>query len=177
MLLSHNSKIELQLRRYKFRLLIKVLLALERHAIQCRRVKSLAVRCMQSSTRVFFTKLYQYFIWRRGLRIAAALLVQKRYRGWKGRIRAYGYQKIAAAHRLRRNEQVVRDELKMRRRRRHAHWCIANWWRRSLLRWRAPMYLTWQRKFSATGTYFLENDGVQLENLRCGGGATTKTLL
>ena len=147
---EQNSKIQLQLRRLKFRLLIKVLLALERHAIQCRRVKSLAMRCMQSSTRVFFDKLYRYYTWRRGLRVAAALLVQCRFRGWKGRIRAFGYKNIAGANRLRRNERVVREELKLRRRRRHAHWNIANWWRRSLLRWRAPMYLTYQRKFSST---------------------------
>jgi hypothetical protein len=147
---EQNSKIQMQLKRLKFRLLIKVLLALERHAIQCRRVKSLAVRCMQSSTRVFFDKLYHYFIWRRGLRIAAALLVQKRYRGWKGRILAFGYRNIAGANRLKRNEMIVIEALKMKRRRRYAHWVVARWWRRSLLRWRAPMYLAWQRKFSAT---------------------------
>jgi hypothetical protein len=147
---EQDAKIALQLRRFKFRLLVKVLLALEKNAVQCRRVKSLAVRCMQSSTRVFFNKLYDYFVWRRGLRVAAALLVQKRFRGWKGRIRAQGYRNVAGANRLTRNECIIRAELKVRRRRRHAHWCIANWWRRSLLRWRAPMYLAWQRRQSAT---------------------------
>ena len=45
---------------------------------------------------------------------------------------------------------IVIEALKMKRRRRYAHWVVARWWRRSLLRWRAPMYLAWQRKFSAT---------------------------
>ena len=147
---KQEKKIATQLKRLKFRLLIKILLALERNAIQCKRVKSLAMRCMQSSTRVFFMKMYHHYVWRRGLRVAASLLLQKRYRGWKGRLRAKKYNLIKKADRLRRNERVVAAELKLRRRRRHAHWCVARWWRRSLLRWRAPMYLAWQRKYSAT---------------------------
>ena len=108
------------------------------------------MRCMLSTTRVYFDKCRNHAVCRRRVRIAGALMAQKMYRGWKGRIRAEGFRRIAGAKRLLRNERIVRWALARRRREAHARWAITRWWRRSLLRWRTPLYLAWQRRFSAT---------------------------
>ena len=147
---KQEGKVALQLRRLRFRKAIKCLLALQRHAITCKRVKSLAARCLKSTTRVFYDKLHGHAVWCRRRRIAGAILLQKRYRGRKGRIRALGFRRIRGADRLRRNEKVVQECLDLRRREMHARWAITGWWRRSLLRWRTPVYLAWQRHASAT---------------------------
>ena len=147
---EQEGKVALQLRRLRMRVVIKCLLALQRYAIMCRRVKALAARCLMSTTRVYYDKLHGHAIWCRRRKIAGAILVQKRYRGWKGRVRALGFRNIRGADRLRRNEVLVRDCLDLRRREMHARWVIKLWWKRSLLRWRTPIYLNWQRNASAT---------------------------
>ena len=79
----------------------------------------------------------------------SSVVVQKRWRGNKGRQRARLHRKIKGADRLIRNDRVVRASFRKRFAKRQARRLIVQWWRRSLLRWRVPLFLMWWRNSSS----------------------------
>ena len=135
------------------RVAYKCLYGFHANMLQARKVKQLAMRCMMSTTRVFFDDWRVKWIDIMERKMISSVVVQKRWRGNQGRKRARMFQKIKGADRLLRNEKLVRTCFRNRFMEREARRRIAHWWRRCLLRWRVPLFLSWWRN---TGALFLQ---------------------
>ena len=144
-----ERKVKGMLNRIKMRVAYKCLMAFHANMLQARRVKRLAMRCMMSETRVRFDVWKNKYLDIKERKMISSVVVQKRWRGNKGRQRARLYRKIKGADRLIRNDRVVRASFRKRFAKRQARRLIVQWWRRSLLRWRVPLFLMWWRNSSS----------------------------
>ena len=147
---AQESKAKACLNRIKMRIVYKCLHAIHMHMLQCRRVKRLAMRCMLSATRVRFDDWKNKYYDLKERKTVSSVFVQKRWRGNRGRARARLFRKMKGAERLLRNDRMVRACFRQRFKQRTARRKIAAWWRRSLLRWRVPMFLAWWRNEGAS---------------------------
>jgi hypothetical protein len=150
---AKEKKVKSFLNRIKMRVAYKCLHGFHANMLQARKVKRLAMRCMMSTTRVYFDDWKEKWVDIRERKMISSVVVQKRWRGNQGRKRARMFQKIKAANRLLRNEKLVRSCFRNRFMQREARRRIAHWWRRCLLRWRVPLFLAWWRN---AGALFLQ---------------------
>ena len=145
-----ERKVKGMLNRIKMRVVYKCLMAFHSNMLQARRVKRLAMRCMMSDTRVKFDIWKEKYLDIKERKMISSVVVQKRWRGNKGRQKARLHRKIKGADRLLRNDKVVRASFRKRFAKRQARRLIVHWWRRSLLRWRVPIFLMWWRHNSSS---------------------------
>ena len=142
---AQEEKVQISLRRIRNRAVLMALNLMHKNAQMSKRVKALAMRCMMSGLRVFFSNwrvITEHLVKEK---LGAVVVIQKVWRGHGGRRLALARRRLLGGQRIIRNERVVRYSLRERFMRRAAQYRLSKWWRRSLLRWRSPLFLAWQR--------------------------------